>query len=387
MKKTRWLLSLACLSLLLSLLSGCSNYVEIEKLIIVAGAAIDFDPSSGDYTVTTEILNLQNSGGNDSDYETIYMQSSGASLVEAINDMTHMAGRQLYWGHADVFILSRSVLQHSIEPILDWFASDVNTRLSSMVIVAGTEKASEIYQMQTLGQKSVSISLEQILENYQNRGHTVVNVNELINRYGIQGAATCIPIVSGQTNQEQELLSISSYAVLKQDVLSGIYEGSDVPYLMLMMKNPFQSVLSVPIANENLTVQVKVVSHSISLRTDCSRNAVSAQIEMKLNLSLVGHIGDDTMIRNADGTERIIQAAEQEVRDACCALLDRDIHQFGTDILCIGQHIKRHDPKIWHHIAADWDWFYANMPYEMHVHAVIDQSGKMSPLNDQEEIS
>lgn len=387
MKKTRWLLSFVCLSLLLSLLSGCSNYVEIEKLIIVAGAAIDFDPSSGEYTVTTEILNLQNSGGNDSDYEIIYMESSGASLVEAINDMTHMAGRQLYWGHADVFILSRSVLQHSIEPILDWFASDVNARLSSMVIVAGTEKASEIYQMQTLGQKSVSISLEQILENYQNRGHTVVNVNELINRYGIQGAATCIPIVSGQTNQEQELLSISSYAVLKQDVLSGIYEGSDVPYLMLMMKNPFQSVLSVPIANEDLTVQVKVVSHSISLQTVCSESAVSAQIEMKLNLSLVGHIGDDTVIRNADGTERIIQAAEQAVHDACCALLERDIQQFGTDILCIGQHIKRHDPKIWQHIASDWDWFYAHMPYEMQVHAVIDQSGKMSPLNDQEEIS
>lgn len=387
MKKARWLLSLACLAILLSVLSGCSNYVEIEKLIIVAGAAIDFDPSSGAYTVTTEILNLQNSGGNDSDYETIYMQSSGASLVEAINDMTHMAGRQLYWGHADVFILSQSVLRHSIEPILDWFASDVNARLSSMVIVAGTEKASDIYQMQTLGQKSVSISLEQILENYQNRGHTVVNVNELINRYGIQGAATCIPIVSGQTNQDQELLSISSYAVLKQDVLSGIYEGSDVPYLMLMMKNPFQSVLSVPIANEDLTVQVKVVSHSISLQTACSADAVSAQIEMKLNLSLVGHIGDDTVIRNADGTDRIIQAAEQEVQDACCALLDRDIRQFGTDILCIGQHIKRHNPGVWQQIASDWDWFYANMPYEIHVHAVIDQSGKMSPLNDQEEIS
>lgn len=57
MKITRWLLSLACLPILLSVLSGCSNYVEIEKLIIVAGAAIDFDPSSGAYTVTTEILN------------------------------------------------------------------------------------------------------------------------------------------------------------------------------------------------------------------------------------------------------------------------------------------------------------------------------------------
>lgn len=387
MKKMRWLLLMAGILTMLLVLSGCSNYVEIEKLIIVAGAAIDYDMSSGSYTVTTEILNLQNSGGNDSDYEILYMQSNGASLVEAINDMTHMAGRQLYWGHADVFILSQSVLNHSIEPILDWFASDVNARLSSMVIVAGTEKACDIYQMQTLGQKSVSISLEQILENYQNRGHIVVNVNELINRYGIQGVATCIPIVSGQKNHKQELLSISSYAVLKKDVLSGIYEGSDVPYLMLMMKNPFQSVLSIPITNEDLTIQVKVVNHAISLQTEYKEGLLYTRIEMKMNLSLVGNIGDDTAIRNADGTDFIIQAAEKEVQDACCSLLEKDIQQFGTDILCIGQHMKKHDPQTWQCIESEWDLFYSNMQYEMNVHAVIDQSGKMSPLNDQEEIS
>ena len=105
---------LAALLLGLSLLLGaCSNYVELEELMIVAGAAIDYDEASGEYNVTAEILDLQNSSGQESSYEPTYIESSGASLVEAITHMRRIAGRQLYWGHASVFILSQSVVSHS----------------------------------------------------------------------------------------------------------------------------------------------------------------------------------------------------------------------------------------------------------------------------------
>ena len=101
----------ACLICAACLLGGCSNYIEIEKLIIIAGAAIDYDETTQMYQVT----------------------------AEAIADMSRMAGRQLYWDHADVFVLSQSVVSHSVEPVLDWFTSDVNARLSALVVVAGTE--------------------------------------------------------------------------------------------------------------------------------------------------------------------------------------------------------------------------------------------------------
>ena len=339
------------------------------------------------YQVTAEILDLQGSSGKDANYETIYIESEGESLVEAIADMSRMAGRQLYWDHADVFVLSQSVVSHSVEPVLDWFTSDVNARLSALVVVAGTEKASDIYQLESLGQKSVSISLERILENYQSKGHAIVSINELMNSYGIKGFATCIPMVSGEQNAGQDILVIQSYAVLKQDVLSGVYEGKDVSYLTLLLKNPLKSVISVSIPDTEATLKMQVVSHDISVRTKMEDSILHASVQMDLTLSVVGNMGDDSILKSDDGEARILEATEKTVREACSQLIDRDIESFGADILRIGQHIQRHDPKTWHRVEADWENVYAGMQYELQIRAIIDKSGKMSPINDQEEAS
>ncbi|MBR5520112.1 MAG: Ger(x)C family spore germination protein, partial [Clostridia bacterium] len=53
----------ALLLIPICLMSGCSNYVEIEELIIVSGAAIDFEEETGKYNVTAEIIDLRASSG------------------------------------------------------------------------------------------------------------------------------------------------------------------------------------------------------------------------------------------------------------------------------------------------------------------------------------
>ncbi len=374
---------LAALLLGLSLLLGaCSNYVEIEELMIVAGAAIDYDEASGEYNVTAEILDLQNSSGQESSYEPTYIESSGASLVEAITHMRRIAGRQLYWGHASVFILSQSVVSHSIEPVLDWFMRDVNARLSSMVVISGTEKASDIYKLKSPVKKSISISLEQILENYQKKGQTTVNVNELVNLYSMTGTATCIPIVNSEMNAEEEIIVIHSYAVLKKDILSGIFEHEDVTYLMLLLKNPMESIISVKLPEFETEIKMQTLEHTVQLDVSCQDGVVFTDVNLSISMSVVGGSGDDEKVRDMDGTKILVDATEEMVSSACGQILDKDIQQYGADILGVGQHIKRNDPKIWRKIEKNWDQMYKEMQYEINVEVVIEKSGEMSPIND-----
>ncbi len=374
---------LAALLLCLSLLLGsCSNYVEIEELIIVAGAAIDYDEASGEYNVTAEILDIQSSSGQESSYEPIYIESSGNSLVEAITHMRRLAGRQLYWDHANVFILSQSVVHHSIEPVLDWFMRDVNVRLSSMVVIAGTEKASDIYKLKSPVKKSISISLEQILENYQKKGQTTVSVNELVNLYRVIGSATCIPIVSSEMNAEVEIMVIHSYAVLKKDVLSGIFEQEDVTYLMLLLKNPMESIISVNLPEFETEIKMRTLQHTVQLDVSYQDGIVFTDVNLSLSMSVVGSSGDDEKVRDMDGTQILIASTEDMVSRACGQILDKDIQQYGSDILSVGQHIKRNDPKIWRKIEKNWDQLYKEMQYKINVEVVIDKSGETSLIND-----
>ncbi|MBR5519880.1 MAG: hypothetical protein IKU55_04100, partial [Clostridia bacterium] len=318
-------------------------------------------------------------------YETTYIVSEGSSLAEAIASMSRIAGRQLYWGHAGVFILSRDVLEHSIRPVLDWFMRDATARLSSMVVAAGTEQASSVYALKSPVQKSISLSLEQILENFQTaKSRTAVSVNELINLYGVRGSAICMPMVNAERNADEEILAIDSYAVLKQDVLSGIYTGADVVYLMLLLENPIQNAIAVEIPEQDTVVRIQALDHSIDLAVSERDGHLHAQIDLMVNVSIVGSEGDDASIRDRLGNEILTTAAESLIAEGCTAVLERDLHEFCADILSIGRHVSRHNPELWGRVGEDWDEHYAQMSYEVCADVRIDKSGETSPVNDQE---
>jgi len=370
------------------LFSSCSNYTEIEDLIIVSGAAIDFDAQTGDYNVTAEIIDLQSSSGRENSYQTTYIESEGASLAEAIAAMSRIAGRQLYWGHAGVFILSRSVLEHSIRPVLDWFMRDAAARLSSMVVAAGTAKASEVYKLQSPVQKSISMSLEQILDNFHTaESRTAIDVNELINLCGVKGCAICMPVVNAEKNVDTDLLVIDSYAVLQEDMLSGIYTGADAVYLMLLLENPLQNVITVEIPSHHTVVRIQALEHSVSLEVSEQDGGLHAAITLTVNVSIVGSEGEDSAIRDREGNRILTDAAAEKIAAGCSAVIERDQQEFRADILGIGRHISRTDPELWRLLAEAWDEHYARMDWEICVDVNIDKSGETSPINDQEVVS
>ncbi len=376
---------LILLGSILLVLQGCSNYTEIEDLIIVSGAAIDFDAETERYNVTAEIIDLQSSSGRENSYQTTYIESDGGSLAEAIAAMSRIAGRQLYWGHAGVFLLSRDVLEHSITPVLDWFMRDATARLSSMVVAAGTEKAGEVYQLQSPVQKSVSLSLEQILENFHTaESRTAVDVNELINLRGVTGSAICMPIVNAEKNVDTDLLVIDSYAVLREDTLSGIYSGADAVYLMLLLENPLQNVISVEVPSAETVVRIRALEHSVSLAVVERDGGLHAVIELTVNASIVGSEGEDSSIRDREGNKLLTDAAAEKLIDGCGAVIAHDQTEFRADILGIGRHISRTAPELWQMLAENWEQQYAQMSWEIRADVHIDQSGETSPINDQE---
>lgn len=380
--KKRFLFPLVCVLLALQ---GCSNYTEIEDLIIVSGAAIDFDGETGRYNVTAEIIDLQSSSGRENSYQTTYIESDGESLAEAIAAMSRITGRQLYWGHAGVFLLNRGVLEHSISPVLDWFMRDATARLSSMVVAAGTEKASEVYKLQSPVQKSISLSLEQILENFHTaESRTAIDVNELINLRGVKGSAICMPIVNAEKNVDADLLVIDSYAVLREDRLSGIYSGVDVVYLMLLLENPLENVIAVEIPSAETVVRIRALEHSVSLAVTERDGELNAVIDLTVNVSIVGSEGADSSIRDREGNKLLTDAAAEKLIAGCGAVIKRDQTEFLADILGIGRHISRTSPELWKTLEEDWEQHYAEMSWEIRADIHIDQSGETSPINDQE---
>ena len=127
---------------------------------------------------------------------------------------------------------------------------------------------------------------------------------------------------------------------------------------------------------------MRTLQHTVQLDVSYQDGIVFTDVNLSLSMSVVGSSGDDEKVRDMDGTQILIASTEDMVSRACGQILDKDIQQYGSDILSVGQHIKRNDPKIWRKIEKNWDQLYKEMQYKINVEVVIDKSGETSLIND-----
>jgi spore germination protein KC len=88
----KYILILLIISSIL-LLSGCWNYREIERLAIVSGLAVDKDENSGEYLLTTEIVDVKETMGKTT-LTSKKIDSKGKTILDAIRNMIKAFYRQ-----------------------------------------------------------------------------------------------------------------------------------------------------------------------------------------------------------------------------------------------------------------------------------------------------
>jgi len=137
MKKLRRCAALV-LVFALAFAGGCRDYRELEELLIVLAAAIDYE-GEGELTLTAEVLRT---AGESSGSETCTVR--GKSIAGCEQELRRVLGGELYWGHAEALILSRAAFSNCITQTLDWALRDNETRLTVVMAVSDEPTAAEL---------------------------------------------------------------------------------------------------------------------------------------------------------------------------------------------------------------------------------------------------
>lgn len=355
------------------LLSGCDGFAEIEELIVVSGAAIDFDGE--EYTVTAEIIDLQR-GSQETAYKTFYLSSKGSSISQAVSHMGRITGKELYWGHASVFVVGTGVAGRSILPVLEWFLHDSLAAFSSMIVLADTETAAEIYEFISPTENSVSFALEKIMTNYSSReARGSAAIFEIIDKCSADGVATIIPVISGQKNGEETVIAINGMAVFSMDVLSGIYDPEEAELLRLLLESRSENVFSADTGEEYVHFHCGETKSDFDARIENGKLFVDVKLEAELKLV---DVDGDAGVLDEEFLQRFSDSARLVLRDRGAAVIEKDVSEFQSDILGVGQYFERCEPKLWDEIKDDWSEIYRNGEFSLEVETQVGQSGEAS---------
>ena len=154
--------------MLILLLSGCWSYHDVEDRTIVAGAAGDVLPS-GDVLLTAETVSF---GGSETDAESEMITSRGKNIADAIKLMSEKSGKELYWHHATVIILSEEYARRGVEDLFDYIMNDNEARLTLRLVVARVENARDVFELEAYGSQIKCQALDSMIQESEHLGRT-----------------------------------------------------------------------------------------------------------------------------------------------------------------------------------------------------------------------
>ncbi len=148
-KGRMWALSLVGL-LLMPLLSGCWDSVELNQRAVVAAIGIDVAGET-DYEVSLQVIVADEIAGAKARGDTpiVLFQEKGNSLFQAIRKASQKVPREISLAHARLVVIGENLARRGIGDTLDFLERYTETRLTMKMLVARGETGKDVLATMT----------------------------------------------------------------------------------------------------------------------------------------------------------------------------------------------------------------------------------------------
>lgn len=358
--------------LLVMLLSGCWDQVEIKERTTALGIGIDKAPGDESLHLTMQLINprtlqgesgqsgaggemgtrKQGSQGSDS---VIIETSQGQSFYDAIRNFSKYSPRRITFFHNRVIILGNEMAQAGIAAVLDDLGRDSQFRPTNWILVA-ENSAQEILEAQTGLGIYPAKDLDQIMQNLTKNALILpVNWNDFIYQLKNEARTALVPLVQIEPSgmNPTPRIKIEKTAIFKNDRLIGVLTRNKSEGLIWLSDGTKGDSLVFPFQSdgERCDVSVEIVDGSTKVKPRLIGDEVRIEISCQGIGILHGtkniHNTPETIARLERQTERILkQKLEQTIQKA---------QQIKADFLGFARTIHGDHPEIWRRVNQNWD--------------------------------
>jgi len=356
------LLLLLILSIIVIPLTGCWNYVEVDKVSIVSGIAIDQGTGENSIELTTEIVNAS-SGGKDSKISSEIVESKGASVSDAIGNALRVSAKRLYIEHCQVIIISQQIAQSGINPVLDYFLRDHEPRLGLNIVISKEKTAKEILTQKTVASPLVGFEINQEMES----DHRDLSKTRYIKLYQIydelvsKGVALTLPIVENVENNGVLTSSLDGIAIFDNDKMIGMLDENDSQLLNFALDEVTGGTeIVVDETDQKPLVTLEVFKD----QTKTVPNLTGGNIKLTINNILsvaIDEINVDTDYVSKKGLDQLTNMAQEQMDKELSAFIKKIQTKYGVDIFGFGELIHQTNPKLWAKIKPHWKQIFRSL--------------------------
>lgn len=369
------------LLMMVMILTGCWDAIEIEDRAIVTSLAIDKyipspsqeieeegrlpnDVSRNRFIFTYGLPSAMFLQGKGEEANIVY-QTVGENLFSASRIMATRLGMQVFLGHLDAIVIGESVAKdsHLFREILDAIERDsLITRRASLVIAP--ESAAEVLKVQ---QSLLPFTGDFITKIFRNKDRSyrsgTGNIGHVLENLYATGATTISRIIPGK-----EDLKVAGAAVIKDYQLRGWLGEIETRAVEIIKGRPVDAGISIEYGKTDARIVSGEAAHGhdyhiipIRLEYKTTKFHLQGEDPISIRIEVIADGGiqqfyfdPEQDLLNPELIHRVEEKASKAIQEELEGTIKKLQEEFQTDVIGVGRYISRYHPKLWKKIEKEW---------------------------------
>ena len=381
MIKFRKVFSLVLISLIcLSSFSSCEKAgTELADLMIIQGIGVDYE--KGNYNVSVEILNNEQSGSpsgdSSSENKTKIYSIKGETVADALRLLTTKSGNLPLFAHNRVIVINENLNEQTVSDALEFFVRNYDSRASQLICISKGQKAEDIIRAKLLNDTVKSEILENLLtESYQHSLIPQVRVIDAVNSLENKAATLCVPAVTIKKNGENEDFELSGCAVFDENGKVSKYlsveEAEGLAFLNNDVKEGFFT--------ETLPNGEKATFVINKSKTRFNVKTVNGNLHYYLTVNISCDIDEIGTKEREKSDSEILSDLEKTIKNAVSGRIEATLNALqkadGGDCVRYCKILELKKPELYKTVDDSWKSVFMNVKTFVAVNVTIRRIGE-----------
>jgi spore germination protein KC len=379
----KWVLFI--LICVLSLIAGgCWDRLEVNDMALVLATGVDAVPPQK-FKVSIQLA--LPTGGGESQAQTasagkdayFVEDDTGVDVWDTTSKIQEKLSRRVFPAHRRILIIGEKLAKQGVQPILDAFIRQPESRLRTYVLVSKGGTAENILKAPYPIEKVPTEGIREML--HSEIGLPVDLKNLLMDMAANQSIVlpTIELVKDGKTTKK--IFKISGAAVFHHDKLAGYLNDRNTRGLVLLRQQQLRSELTVyiPALKGNMTADLLKSSVNVKAKK------IRGQIVMYINtVAQLGIAENQTKLDLSEPktVKTIENLFAENLEKRLKMSLDVVQKNYNADVVGFGEVIHRTYPQDWKRMKQNWDQEFPNVKVVLETSTKIKGTGMTSqPIN------
>jgi spore germination protein KC len=332
--------------LLLLLLTGCWDQMQLRHLKMVDIASIDFDEKSGNIVLQYIVTSLKSAGQGGGEPKSEITELKGPSLVEAVSEGDYIDRAPFLGVNTRIFVISKSFASHGPIPKLNFLLQAPYAAINSPLIVFDGS-LSKFLKTNVKNNKEFTDLLYEFVSSLEKNG-IISNVSMMrfiqSNKEPLEDVA--LPLLK----QSSSGVELNGALLFRQGTNTGEkLDKEQVRLVMLLLgkdqgKQRLTGHMSENADGRYYSVYVRKVDSKITVHPE-PNGLPKVKIEVRLKMISI-EAGEKVQMLNTNKVNHLEKQLSKHLEKQAMETI-KTLQKANCDLLGIGQELKGYHPNLW----------------------------------------